>query len=196
MDIHPNHRNIFLAYYSASQAEKDAGMAWYPQARALAETLRPDNVAMAAGVIAAMSQTTMWQDNVKRATAALMDGDVRHLTHVVTKVHRIMAGEAPLDVLSGEKVRSFYLNIMGESDSLESVTVDRHAIDIAVGRVLSNAERAKAIRGKAGYSKVAQMYIDCANSLGTLTGAELQAIVWVWWRRTHAKNHRANSKGV
>src|SRR6478609_7392175 len=124
MDIEPNHRNIFLAYYSASQSERDAGMAWYPQARALAETLRPDNVSLAAGVIAAMSQTTMWQDNVKRATAALTDGEVR------------------LDVLSGEKVRSFYLNIMGESDSLESVTVDRHAIDIAVGRVLTNAERA------------------------------------------------------
>lgn len=179
----PSIDNILAAYNAASDDDITYGMSWYPSARAIAESLS-DDVSMGAGVIAALSPMTSWPLNVKRAGEVFATGTTTGLKRNVEKAERIYSGEAALDVLSGPKVRSFYLNIMG-INSVESVTVDRHAIDVACGRVLSDKERAQAIRGKAGYATVAQMYLDAAAQIG-ITGAELQAIVWVYWRRNVA----------
>jgi len=180
---HTNH--ILAAYMRASEDDRAFGIAWYPAARALAENLLPEDVSTAAGVLAAMSPMTSWPENVKRATVAIMGGKVSHTGPNVDKVLRILSGEHPLDVLSGPKTRAFYLNIMG-IDSDETVTVDRHAIDVACGNVLSDSDRAGAIRGKAGYGKVAGMYREAASVIG-ITPCALQAVVWVYWRRNVAQ---------
>lgn len=180
----PSIENIVKAYVSASDQDVLDGMSWYNSAHTLAWNLSPEHPARGAGVIAALSPMTAWPLNVRRAHEVFNTGTTSGLKRNVDKAVRIFNGEAPLDVLSGPKVRSFYLNIMGES-TLESVTVDRHAIDVACGRVQSDADRAKAIRGKHGYMTVAQLYLDAARSLN-ITGAQLQAITWVYWRRNHA----------
>jgi hypothetical protein len=180
---HTNH--ILAAYMRASDDDRAFGIAWYPAARELAESLLPTDVSTAAGVLAAMSPMTSWPENIKRAILAINGEHVKHTEPNAIKVLRILSGEAPLDVLSGPKTRAFYLNIMG-IDSDETVTVDRHAIDVACGQVLSDSERAGAIRGKAGYGKVADMYREAASIIG-VTPCALQAIVWVYWRRNVAQ---------
>lgn len=182
---HVNH--ILGAYMRSSTSDRFDGMAWYSNARVLAETLSPNNVSRGAGVIAALSPMTSWPLNVKRATEVFDTGTTKGLSKNVAKAERIFQGEDALDVLSGDKVRAFYLNIMGDH-SVDAVTIDRHAIDVACGIVQSDADRAKAIRGKAGYRTVANMYVEAASIIGDLSPAQLQAIVWVYWRRNVIPN--------
>ena len=181
---HTNH--ILAAYMRSSDADRADGLAWYDNARTLASVLSPNDIARGAGVIAALSPMTSWPLNVKRATEVFDTGTTKGLTRNVDKAVRIYNGESPLSVLSGDKVRAFYLNIMGVH-TVDAVTVDRHAIDVACGNVLSDTERAAAIRGKAGYGKVASMYVEAASVIGGgITPAQLQAVVWVYWRRNVA----------
>ena len=182
---HTNH--ILGAYMRASSSDILDGKAWYANARTLAETLSPGDVSKGAGVIAALSPLQSWPLNVRNATSVFDTGTCKGLKRNVEKAERIFNGEAPLSVLSGEKVRSFYLNIMGD-DTINAVTIDRHAIDVACGIVQSDADRAIAIKGKAGYAKVAQMYVEAADIIGDVTPSQLQAIVWVYWRRSVIAN--------
>jgi hypothetical protein len=81
---------------------------------------------------------------------------------------------------------------MGD-DSIDAVTIDRHAIDVACGVVQSDTDRALAIRGKAGYRKIADMYVEAASIIGGITPAQLQAIVWVYWRRSVIANFHGDA---
>lgn len=176
--------NILRTYVLASDADIADGMAWYDEARALGAELSPGDVARGVGVIAALSPMTAWPLNVRRAREVFATGTTAGLRNNVAKAERIFNGESPLDVLSGPKVTSFFHNIMGDG---MAVTVDRHAIDVAYGRVQTDSERAKAVSGKRygiirdAYSHVAQILSDEMGRI--VTGAQLQAIVWVYWRR-------------
>ena len=183
----------------ASSSDIDDGMAWYDNAKTLARTLSPNDVARGAGVIAALSPLQSWPVNVRNAATVFDTGTCKGLLRNVAKAERIYNGESPLDVLSGPKVRAFYLNIMGDH-SPEAVTIDRHAIDVACGIVQSDVDRAKAIKGKAGYRLIADMYADAADIINksgkngeTMTPAQLQAIVWVYWRRNVIANNHGDA---
>jgi hypothetical protein len=93
-------------------------------------------------------------------------------------------------VLGGKKVRSFYFNIIG-SGSDEAVTIDRHAIAVCEGRVIPEKEL-KAFFGVKRNRQYVSEYKSAAKILskeyGPLTAAQVQAIVWVYWRRNHAQN--------
>jgi hypothetical protein len=182
---------ILAAYVKSSDDDIADGMSWYPRALALATELDPTNVERAAGIIAALSPMTAWPLNVKRAREMYATGTTVGLSNSVKAATRIYNGEAVLDVLNGPKVRSFYLNIMGDD---AGVTVDRHAIDVAVGRVLSDSERAatvKRTKARDGYDILRNAYIHAAAILSeemgrVVTGAQLQAVVWTYWRRNVA----------
>lgn len=183
MNNAPTTSNIIAAYVAASPADLHEGLSWYGRARALASELSPENPARAAGVIAAMSPLLSWPQNELRAREVFETGTTRGLSRNVSKAERIYNGEDPLNVLSGPKVLSFFHNIMGTGE--DAVTVDRHAIDAAVGRTLSNNERAALVSGKR-YKNLAVMYRDAASLIG-VKSSDMQAVVWVYWRRTHAQ---------
>jgi hypothetical protein len=167
-------------------ADRAEGLEWYGAALAMAEHLTPGNPSMGAGILAALSPNTSWPQNVVRAKTLVSTGTCGAFGDAVRKAQRILAGEAPLDVLGGPKVRSFYTDIMGLPT--ETVTIDRHAIDIAVGRPLSNKERASMLKGK-GYDTLARFYTEVAREYD-VTPSQLQAITWVWWRKNRAvANH-------
>jgi hypothetical protein len=167
---------------SVTPEEYDDGMWWYKEALGVATTLTPANPSVGAGILAALSPMTSWPQNVKRATDVVTTGTCAALSKNVEKAQRILAGESPLDVLRGPKVVSFYTDIMGLEN--ESVTVDRHAIDIACGKPLSNSQRAPFQKGKA-YATLARFYREVAKEYD-VTPSQLQAITWVHWRKNHA----------
>jgi hypothetical protein len=194
----PSASNIIAAYMLAPNDIREHGMNWYSEAKSLAMELDPTNFKRAAGVIAALSPLTSWPLNVRRAREIYATGMTNGLPANVDKAIRIYNHDGnPLDILSGPKVRSFYLNIIGDH-SADTVTVDRHAIDVACFKPLSDKDRAIAIKGKAGYRKVADMYVYAADILSAefnidMSAAQLQAIVWVWWRNTHAVANHGNA---
>lgn len=190
----PSTRNILRVLRHDATAEDFAiGQDWYARAWELACDLDSANPYRAAGVIAAMSPLQSWGVNAKCARD-IYAGKPWGLSANVAKAQLILAGNEPLDVLKGAKVRSFYANIVGMRGSI--VTVDRHAVDAAYRRVMTNEERQRAVQGKK-YTHIVDMYTratdifnreNCTN----YSPADIQAIAWVAWRRTYAtKSHSA-----
>jgi hypothetical protein len=169
-------RRITRAYRQTTPAQLAAGLGWYAEAWKVAQEILPGNPYLAAGVIAALSPRCQWSTNVAWATAlvqAAMEGrecPPVHTTTMRAQAWAIANGTPALDVLNGPKVRSFYNNIIGNTDA---VTVDVWATLVATG---SKDERA--IGTPKRYAAVADAYRRAAKILG-VTPREVQAATWV-----------------
>ena len=147
-----------------------------------------------AGVIAALSPNNKWERNVNDADrlcrAFTLGGhsatdSVKVSTYGANKVKalRILAGEFPLNVLGGLKVRAFYQCIIGCNDS---VCIDGHAYAIWAGDRIATTKTPK-ISAKL-YAAIAVDYIKAAETINSILGsdytaAQIQAITWLTYRR-------------
>ena len=208
----PNTKNICATFRSASSEDKSVGITWYAEAMSLACELDPIMPERAAAVLAVLSPLKSWRMNMRLARQAygmysmfpvgkphpLASPEMLALSLGAfrrngAKAFRILNGE-PIDQnVKGDKVSRFYSNIVGD---MNNVTVDRHAIDIACGKVLSDSERSKVIAGKNGYSNVARKYVSAARILSRemgvyITPPQVQAVTWVYWRKNHAQAYHA-----
>jgi len=200
----------------ASDDDRAHGFGWYATARKLAEELAwaeatddgygiyaPDwAVKQAAGVLAALSPRTSWPRNVVKARRAY---ELRNLTRddfvaamrthgamgdPARKAWRILQGEDPADVVHGHKVRSFYFTIADPTDP-RAVVIDRHAIDVAYGKVQTDEERGRALGRKGAYDVVSTKYRRAARIITRELGvpwapSQVQAVTWIYWRRERA----------
>jgi len=214
-------RNITKFFRTIDPATVAEGRQWYPRARNFAYELRrsePDEYdqefVKAAAVIAVLSPQLNWDRNKELALLAYGSwtaiqtydpGMVQErvdswpgLRENARKAFRILDGEEPNDVVGGPKVRQFWFTIMDPTDP-RAVVVDRHAFSVAAGRALTDAELGKSTGGQGRYDAVSEMYRSAAKILGAelgspITPAEVQAITWTHWRRTHAKNAKATRR--
>lgn len=185
--VKPNSARIIDVWRMATVAEMDEGMSWYRDAHSLAKRLDPSNPSQAAGVIAALSPMMPWERNMMLAVRAYEDGAASGaLFSSVAKADRIMSGESAGDVLGGDKVRNFW-GIIADPEHSDAVCIDRHAFDVAIGRVTDDATRR--VLGRVGvYGAFAEAYRRAARALSRETGldvtpAQVQAVTWVVWRR-------------
>lgn len=186
-------RNIMRVFRGCTDDDVREGMSWYREAREFAASLDTD-VERAVGVIAVLSPMVSWPRNMTLARnhyAGIYGGCLGAST---TKAQRILAGEPVESVVSGVKVSAFYAAIMGDT---ESVTLDRHAIDVAMGRTLSDDDRNAIGRSKARREPIVKAYRSAARIATrecghTVTPAEIQAIVWVGWRKRYAQALHVN----
>lgn len=190
-------RNILSVYIRANEYDRAEGLHWYGNARDSAEVIAHKHgitAAQSIGVIAAMSPGLNWglnliqaEELIKAYVSGLRGNDLPRLgtygRRNIVKACRILDGESPLAVLGGDKVRSFYQNIL-DPQGLSAVTIDRHAKGLAVR---SNSAKGAtsgedAIVTHAEYPYYAKHYIKLAERLGLIPN-QLQAICWVTWRR-------------
>jgi hypothetical protein len=183
-----------------------AACRWYSEARAFCAVLANRfglPLESVAGYIAATSPQTEWVSQLKFAPLALahytesawnIDGSPVSTERGIgrklpgpgfdsskRKAVRILNGADPLSVLGGDKVRAFYLSILGDESA---VCVDRHALAIAYGADVPEHITAKR------YRETAAAYVSASASLcaafpslsSVLTPAAVQALTWVWWR--------------
>lgn len=187
-------RNITRAFRAATPDDRIAGKSWYATAREISATLDPADPARAAAVIAVLSPRLSWKKNVEAAADAYAGRTPRVLKANAAKAARILAGEDPEDVVTGPKVRAFWRTIVDPTDP-RTVVIDRHAIDIAAGRVLDDETRGRFLGRKGGYDAVCDAYRRAARIVSKETGqdwspADIQATTWVYWRRERAAaNH-------
>jgi len=154
--------------------------------------LKPGTVA---GFVAALSPLNSWDSQLKYTPPSLQNGlaliaggDAPHsgisgpgFFANRDKAARILSGEKPLDVLGGDKVRSFYRNLTGDGSA---VTIDRHSLAIVgLGETCTPKQ----------YAQVSKAYVLAGKRLD-LTGAECQALTWNYWRRNHSAFRAANSR--
>lgn len=166
---------------AADDADQNAGLGWYDVAHELAIELG-HGPAAGAGIISALSPQINWVDNIA-AAQRLATGDweaaqsIGALGDGISKGLRIMDGERPADVLGGRKVRSFFANIL-RPDQPGPVTIDRHAVAIALHGIGGRQPHEKWLERAGTYQLVASVYRAEARSFGILPH-QLQAICWL-----------------
>lgn len=170
---------------------------WYADAWKVCADIDPSNPRRAAAVVAVLSPMSAWSLNVRNARAAYHAADngvpmaqyvasARCLKRNARKAYAILHTASGFEaIVHGPKVEAFFANICGDA---HKVTVDRHAIDIAHGKPLSDALRAKAIAHKSDRQTIIDSYVRAAAILSKngkqYTPAQIQAITWVFWRNT------------
>ncbi len=198
-------RNILSVYVRANEFDREEGLHWYANAHETARVFSDKygvSLQTAVGVIAALSPGRNWGMNLLEAEefikAYMKRRRGKDLPLVGTYGYRnirktiaILNGASPLDVLGGNKVRSFYANILNPLGA--DVTIDRHAKGLAI--------RSNSIRGatsetdanvtNAEYPYYAKHYIKLAGRLGLIPN-QLQAICWVTWRRLKGELNQAD----
>jgi len=186
-------RTAALSHYSltnlqacldlATEADWAAGLNWYRAAHENSVLLSARygiSTEQAAGIIAALSPQNGWENNLTAADLFLQDPSVDvHFHDACVKSRRILAGEAPLQVLRGQKVRSFYRNILEPTRS-GAVTIDRHAAAILCGLPTPEWNRRfqKTLERKFFYRLATGVYRAEARRLGLLPH-QVQAVAWL-----------------
>jgi hypothetical protein len=135
----------------------------------------------------AMAQGVTYVDDITGRTNKITFG--AGLPSLETAID-IMRGQSPDAALNGHKVRSFYNNILAQSHSGGSVTIDVHAVSAAVGQAISSQDKrmvvmqspkTTAYSAKGVYSLFADAYRKVAKD-HNLSPEQVQAIVWLQWR--------------
>lgn len=187
--LHPNQfgrmvHNVTHAVKTASKEDVMAGMDWYKRAHDFATEIGDGDVRRGAGAIAILSAQVGWNENQRMArqlrdTGTASGGFVTK--RQVQQAREVLEGAAlpehhlPMD----RKTGNFFRNIVNPDDP-ESVTIDRHAHDITVGRVLGSADRG--LQTVTRYNTFVNAHRQAAGNLGVLPN-QAQAIGWVNWRR-------------
>lgn len=185
-DIDTMAANIMATYRQADEGQRADGMTWYATAHALAVTLARSaghDVLRAAGVISALSPQMQWERNQTLAIRTYAEGGISAgaLGVSVRKADAIFNGADVVTTLKAPKTVAFALVIADPTDT-HNVVVDRHAMSVALGHTVTDAEAA-ALGRKGFYEAYATAYRKAAADAG-ITASQMQAITWVVWRET------------
>lgn len=174
-------KNNIIRVYNTSKDNTD----WYADALKYCQYLATkhkiplDNVI---GVVSALSPRKNWTLNKRIAEDLIIDGTCGHMKVFVKKAQDILNAdneEQILSILNGQKITSFYLNIR-YPDKNTSVTVDRHAIAVAIGRTATDIELSLT-------DKQYKFFEDCYRYTAEVLNIAphlLQSITWEVWRKT------------
>ena len=187
--------NITSVYNDADELQHAEGLLWYDQAKQAAYRMAVKHdvpVYIAVAVIAALSPNNKWSRNLVNADAligAFVNGDGIDSVKVSTyhkmkqKAWDILAARPDYDgakrMLKGQKITSFFCDIMGEFN----VTIDGHARNIAYGERVGLTDDRSNI-GVREYRGLQAAYEETAQRVG-LMPYQLQAITWRVWRDRH-----------
>lgn len=135
-------------------------------------------------ITAAFSPLKTWSQNIKMTRRFLEGKKGGHFKSAIKKAEAILElgveeddVQKFLDILNGNKISSFFMNIL-QPNNTSVVTIDRHAISIALGRVSTQKEQSLT---KNQYEFFVQCYVWTAEQLG-ITPSELQGRTWSAWR--------------
>jgi hypothetical protein len=174
--------NILKVY---NNSDKTISTNWYIEANEYATTLAilfNVKLSVACGVIAALSPLKSWDENKLIARSFLHNGKGKHTKAFIDKANQIKVSNGDVEtiatILNGNKTISFFINIL-EPHEQNFVTIDRHALSIAIGRNIKENE------GKGITFNQYQFFVNVYNVAGAKAGISpvlMQSITWVTWR--------------
>jgi hypothetical protein len=193
--------SILGTYYLANEPERSAGRMWYSEAHLKALYLSwpfSCGIITSAGVIAALSPHTKWEQNLRDAQTLfdrfkVLGADAASQVKVSTygankaKALTILKLQSPTvddvaAVLNGLKSIAFYRCILGDS---QAVCVDGHAYSIWAGEHITTPKTPKI--SPRLYNQIANDYRTAALIISTtsqpIEPSELQAITWLTHKR-------------
>ena len=184
--------NIMKTYLLRIEKENNH---WYQEANEWAVEVseflfkfsgRRISVKQVLGVVSALSPMQEWNKNKEIAIDLIMTGDCGYMERGKQKARDILRLGGHFrhfdteikSILNGEKTKTFYENMVYPTRS-SGVTVDRHAISIAIGHIADDKEQSIS---KDVYTFIEKCYIMTAETLG-LAPLHLQSITWQTWKR-------------
>ena len=187
--------NIVSVLRDSDETQHAEGLLWYPNAQKAAHDIAVKYdiaVYLVVAVIAALSPNNKWTRNLVNADAligAFIRGDGIDSVKVSTyhkmkaKAWGILAARPDYDgakaMLKGQKITSFFCDIMGEFN----VTIDGHARNIAYNERVGLTDDRTNI-GVREYRALQAAYEEAARRVG-LMPYQLQAITWRVCRDRH-----------
>lgn len=184
--------NLLSLYDYALPRERIIGLNWYKIAHVMTDNIARYHVKSLsdiAGIIAALSPGVQWSINVSNAIDILNYGNAAKVSTYNAnkdKAVKIDNGHNPLLTLGGNKVLSFYDNIINPLSS-DSVAIDRHAVRAATLLDLDTAQKFISTDNK--YNYVKQAYTIAARALNMLP-LQIQAITWLVYKRLFVRDDR------
>jgi hypothetical protein len=184
--------NIIKTYKQSNQSELND---WYQEAHDfgcdVSAMFKGVPKRKVLGIVSALSPLKEWNKNKELAVDLISTGNAGHMKRNVQKGRDILAIKGSnyrecdsmvLDfkirkILNGEKTKAFYTNMAYPSG--KGVTVDRHAIAIAIGRTATDKEQSIS---KQVYTFIENCYIMTSETLN-LAPLHLQSITWQTWKR-------------
>lgn len=149
---------------------------WYLEANYFARYLSKKSgysLQICCGVISALSPLKSWLQNKSLAIDFLILKKYYGHTELFNKkAYDIIYGANIEKTLNGQKIISFYNNILNPSN-LSYITIDRHAVNIALNE--------KKYSGSINYEFFKTVYIKAANELN-INVLLLQSATWQSWR--------------
>jgi len=173
--------NIERMYYKADKTIRDND--WYVNENSFALTLSIKfdvPIMNVCAVIAALSPQTSWDYNKRIAKQFLRTGSCGQTSDNLTKAKLVLCVNTVEDIdriLNGKKQKAFFHNLYNPLYS-DRVTIDRHAIAIALGRTAKDNELQLT-------PKQYDWFQDCYRYLADRLGIRpslLQSITWEIWR--------------
>ena len=166
-----------------------AGETWYTEANKIAFTVGvlagysdEDATKVGAGVLSALSPTITWGENINIAILLVTQGIRKTYQSQTDKALAILDGKDPMEVLGdrARKTKAFYQAIVDPNNDYSEPVVDRHAVAVYMGRVVSDREL-KALESTKVYNRIAKAYIRAGREVG-INHHILQASTWMQWR--------------
>jgi hypothetical protein len=174
--------NITWYYQGALNAKQEFAGDWYREAMEECKVIaRAMGVGFRTfvGVVAALSPQMNWKYNVREAVKLVDRGYAQGYGANVSKARLILHGNDPEDVLGGNKVRSFFRNLLDGGEDDKYITIDTWALRIALR---NPGYPASGITDKQ-YHRLVKLYQHVADAHG-ISATALQAITWVHIRST------------
>lgn len=175
--------NILAIWHQCDESDK---FDWYKDANQFAKDYSFNDTVLHSklmGIIAALSPLKTWEQNKKIAIDFLLMGTCGHMALNVNKAKRIIESdgtdESILNILNGNKISAFYLNIKYYNKAT-NVTIDRHALSIALGYKTSESDYSGMTLKQ--YEFFQDCYIWTANKLN-ISPLLLQSATWVKYRK-------------
>lgn len=179
--VKDNIRRVYL------DSRVDITTDWYIEANIFAMKLASKygvDFITVSGIIAALSPLKSWDENKKIAEGFLRNGKGKHTRNMISKAKQItlfkgnFQREFILNELNGNKIKAFFLNIAYPTGA-EAVTIDRHAISIALSRPIVDNEGTNITLKQ--YNFFVSCYTEVAKELN-LRPSMLQSVTWEKWR--------------
>ena len=192
--------NIIKTYKQSNQSELND---WYQEAHDfgcdVSAMFKGVPKRKVLGIVSALSPLKEWNKNKELAVDLILTGNAGHMKRNVQKARDILALKGSgiycnhdeflgyndaitidfkiRQILNGEKTKAFYTNMTYPRG--KGVTVDRHAIAIAIGRTATDKEQSIS---KQVYTFIENCYIMTSETLN-LAPLHLQSITWQTWKR-------------
>lgn len=170
---------------------------WYCEARKFASSLSDITgipTIKVCGVIAALSPQTSWDVNKKLAEEFLRTSAAGHTKMFLQKAEDILSStgnpEDIADILNGNKITSFFLNIYYPDDN-RTVTIDRHAQDVALNGNMDPDKRSMTQRQY-------EFFCNCYRIAAAKRGVPpylMQSATWVKWRKMKKQINNVTEDG-